>query len=117
MPNVERFADRLLAETYEQEECVQLDYGDPGAAAFVPERLFARAQCVARAYDLHLLPVIDIYRKTRLNRAQCEAMLDEVAFVARVTNDDVLHGHLTRIQEVVLTCIGLPQRELVIDGP
>jgi len=117
MTNDDRFADRLLADTYEQDEPVQLDYGDVQRAVLVPERLFGRAQCLARAYDLHLFPTIDIYTKTRLNRAQCETLLDEIAFVASVSNDELLREHLVRIQEVVATCIRLPQCELCIEGP
>ena len=117
MTNDDRFADRLLADTYGKDERVQLDYGDLERAVIVPERLFGRAQCVARAYELHLLPAIEIYAKTRLSRAQCEALLDEIAFVAMVSNDELLRDHLARIQGVVASCVRLPQCELCIEGP
>jgi hypothetical protein len=117
MVSTERFADRILADTYAQDEVVQLDYGDVTSAVFVPERLFARAQCVARAYELHLLPVIDICSKTRLNRAQCETLLDEIEFIAMVVNDELLHVHLGRMQTLVSACVAAPQRELFIEGP
>jgi len=113
----DRFADRFLVDTYARDEVVQLDYGDPTSAVAVPERLFARAQCIARAYDLHLLPTIDIYSRTRLNRPQCETLLDEIDFIAMVSNDQLLREHLGRVQSLVSACIRVPQRELFIEGP
>jgi hypothetical protein len=117
MPPTDRFADRLRADTYAGDEGVQLDFGDVSAAVFVPERLFARAQCMARAYELHLLPTIDIYSQTRLNRPQCETLLDEIDFIAMVSNDELMHEHLGHLQRLVSACLGTPQRELIIVGP
>jgi hypothetical protein len=117
MPPGDRFADRLRADTYARDEGVQLDFGDPSSAVFVPERLFARAQCMARAYELHLLPTIDIYSQTRLNRPQCETLLDEIDFIAMVSNDELLHDQLGHVQRVISACLGGPQRELFIEGP
>jgi hypothetical protein len=117
MAPTERFADRFLADTYARDEPVQLDCGDVISAVAVPERLFARAQCMARAYELHVLPTIDIYTRTRLNRPQCEALLDEINFIAMVSNDELLLEHLGRVQRLVSACVGGPQRELFIEGP
>jgi hypothetical protein len=114
MPPADRFTDRFLADTYGRDEGVQLDYGDVSSAVVVPERLFGRAQCIARAYELRLLPTIDIYSKTRLNRGQCETLLDEIAFIGMVANDDLLREYLDRVRGVVAACIGVPQRELII---
>ena len=113
----DRFADRLLADTYQRDECVQLAYGDASSAVVVPERLFARAQCLAQAYELHLLPAIDINSSTRLNGPQCETLLDEIAFIATLSNDELLRQHLEQIQRLVSACAGVPPRELLIEGP
>jgi hypothetical protein len=113
----DRFADRLRADTYARDEVVQLDYGDPTSAVAMPERLFGRAQSVARAYELHLLPTIDIYSRTRLNRPQCETLLDEINFIAMVSNDELLREHLGRLQRLVSACVAAPQRDLFIEGP
>jgi hypothetical protein len=117
MEPTDRFADRFEADTYARDEGVQLDCGDGRSAVAIPERLFIRAQCVARAYELHLLPTIDIYSRTRLNRPQCETLLDEIALIALVSNDELLREHLGRMQTVVSACAGLPQRDLFIEGP
>ena len=117
MAPTDRFADRFLADTYARDEPVQLDCGDPISAVAVPERLFARAQSVARAYEPHVLPTIDIYTRTRLNRPQCETLLDEINFIATVSNDELLLEHLARVQRLVSACVAAPQRELFIEGP
>jgi hypothetical protein len=111
----ERFADRFLAETYRGDEPVQLTCR--GSAVLVPERLFARAQSVARAYELHLLPAIDIYASTRLNRVQCVTLLEEIALVASVLSDGLLREHLSQVYSLVSTCIGLSEGEVIIEGP
>jgi hypothetical protein len=117
MVSTDRFADRFLPDTYARDEGVQLDYGDPTSAVAVPERLFARAQCLARAYELHLLPTIDIHSRTRLSRAQCETLLDEINFIAMVSNDELLLEQLRRVQMLASACVAAPQRELFIEGP
>ena len=117
MVPTDRFADRFLADTYARDETVQLDYGDATSAVAIPERLFARAQCVATAYELHLLPTIDIYSRTRLSRPQCETLLDEITFIAMVSNDELLREHLGHVQSLVSACLGAPGRELFIEGP
>jgi len=110
------FADRLLAETYAQDEGVQLDYAG-SEMAIIPERLFGRAQCVARGYDLHVLPAIDIHTKTRLHRSQCETLLDEIAFIAMVSSDELLREKLVEMRTLVAQFLGSPQRELFVEGP
>ena len=117
MDSAGRFADRLQPDTYARDEVIQLDYGDPNAAVAVPERLFARAQCMAQAYELHLFPTVDIYSRTRLNRPQCETLLEEINFIAMVSNDELLREHLGQLQTLVSACVAVPQRELCIKGP
>jgi hypothetical protein len=57
MPPADRFVDRLLPDTYQGDEAVQLDYGDASAAVVVPERIFARVQCMARGQELRIEPL------------------------------------------------------------
>lgn len=42
---------------------------------------------MARAYELHALPLLDDPEPVRLNRARCEAVLDEIVFVAERLDD------------------------------
>jgi hypothetical protein len=48
---------------------------------------------------------------------QCEMLLDEIAFVGMVSNDDLLREHLGHVQWVAAACVAVPQRELIIEGP
>jgi hypothetical protein len=84
----DRFLDRLDAATYTDDPAVGVFEADPGEAdaVWLPERLFARLVRIAPAYELHTLPMLG-GEAVRLNRLQCEDLLDEVAFVAERVND------------------------------
>ena len=60
---------------------------DEEDSLWIPERLFGRLTQVASAYELHTLPMLGGMDPVQLNRARCEALLDEVAFVAERLND------------------------------
>jgi hypothetical protein len=114
MPAVDRFADRLIAETYEHEERVQLDSGpfDRG--------LRARACVRSRAgYRPRIRPAIadgvDIYQTTLLNRPQRPALLHEIAFVAAFSTDHYCMSISPGCRNSVHACV-LGRGELRIDG-
>lgn len=72
-------------------------------ALWISERLFARLTQVAGAYELHTLPTLVGPDPIRLNRARCESLLEEIAFVAERLHDPLaaqvaqaLTGYLTR---------------------
>ena len=76
----DRFADRLDPATYEDDdEVVGVFESDPSEtdALWLSARLFRRLTGVAQAYELHVLPLLDDPDPVRLNRARCEAVLDE----------------------------------------
>ena len=65
------YQDRFDASRYAGDEGVSLTLdGAAEASVTMPERLFRRAQQIASAYELHLLPVIDYYGEVRLKREQ-----------------------------------------------
>ena len=89
---MDRFADRLDPATYAlEDEVVGVFESDPSEAdtLWLSARLFRRLTGVARAYELHALPQLDDPDPVRLNRARCEAVLDEIAFVAERLDDQV----------------------------
>ena len=86
----DRYSDRLDASTYEDDD------GTVGIFEVIPsepdslwlsERLFHRLTGVAAAYELHTLSLLRALDDDRLNRARCESLLDELAFVADRLND------------------------------
>lgn len=84
----------------------------------MPESLFARAQSIARAYDLHLLPAIELYAETTLNKAQCVTLLEEVQFVGRVVNDHLLAQHLLSLERMLLAGVNAAgPTAILIEGP
>ncbi|WP_133176521.1 hypothetical protein [Nocardioides currus] len=88
----DRFADRLDPETYADDDAgVEVFETDPseGDALWLSERVFRRLLHAARAYELHTVPLLDERDPVGLNRARCQAVVDEIAFVAERLRDPV----------------------------
>src|SRR5438477_2646333 len=111
----QQFSDRFRSDSYAEDEPVAISAN--GQAHSVPERLFTRLQQIAGAYELHLLPSIDIYTRTVLDGERCEAFVDEVAFVAEVVNDPLLRPHVDQLIALGKSCLSRGNAELTIDGP
>ena len=87
---IDRFADRLDPSTYaaDPDTVAVFESGHADAdALWLPARLFRRLTHVAAAYELHSLPLLGGPEPVELNRARCESVLDEVAFVAERLDD------------------------------
>jgi hypothetical protein len=116
------YADRFSAATYAKDDPVCFTVSTRSRAdrqvVELPERLFARAQSIARAYNLHLLPAIEMYAETSLDKAQCSTLLDEVRFVGRVVKDDLLVGRLREVEGVLSVCVNCAgPAAVLIEGP
>jgi hypothetical protein len=80
--------------------------------------LFERAQLIAQAYDLHVLPSIEFYDTTTLVRTQAETLIDELTFIENVVNDGVLDSELTILRDAALRSARSPtDLQLVLAGP
>ncbi len=116
--------DRFLAEAYASDELVGVGLlssvaaGTSNYSMWIPDRLFARLQLLAKAYELHLLPVLDSHSKNELTRPQAEALVDELTFIDSVVGDHLLAGYTRRLIELAERCARSPTEErLVIEGP
>lgn len=89
---IERFSDRLDAQRFADDPVVGVFESDPSEqdAIWLAERLFSRLVLVAQGYELHTLPLLGGSDPVRINRAQCQNLLDELEFVALRLNDDPL---------------------------
>ena len=113
---MESFSNRFTAQRYAADEPVTV--GALGRDHDIPERLFARAQAIASAYELHLLPSIEIHSRTGLNRQQCAALVDELAFLRSIISDPLLSDHLKQLSLFADSCRRSPvEAELTIEGP
>lgn len=113
---IDRFADRLDPATYaHDDEAVGVFESDPSEAdaLWLSARLFRRLTGVARAYELHALPQLDDPDPLRLNRARCEAVLDEIAFVAERLDDQVAIG----VAQAITDYLTARTRRPTWDGP
>ena len=90
---VDRFADRLNPGTYAHDDGVvgvfEVSPTDVDAL-WISDRLFQRLTYIARAYELHALPLLDDLEPVVLNRPQCEAVVDEIEFVAGLLDDPLI---------------------------
>jgi hypothetical protein len=92
---IERFADRLDPATYAEDgEVVGVFESGPSDddVLWLSARIFRRLTYIARAYELHALPLLDDPNPVSLNRMRCEAVAEEIAFVAERLDDPVAVG-------------------------
>jgi hypothetical protein len=116
------YADRFAPSTYEDDELVcfsvSISSRSDRQTVDLPERLFVRAQAIARAHDLHLLPVIELYGETSLNKHQCATLFEELSFIRTVVNDNLLAEHLSKVLQALSTCINCAgPAAVLIEGP
>ena len=110
------FSDRFESDRYASDEPVSLTAD--GRTWDVPEALFVRAQHLARAYDLHLLPTLEVYGKTELNGDQAGVLAEELAFIRDLVDDATLRPHLDAWLSLALACSrSVRPVNLVIEGP
>lgn len=107
----DRFVDRLDPETYANDdggvEVFECDPSDADAL-WLSERVFRRLTYVARAYELHAVPLLDAPNPVTLNRARCEAVVDEIEFVAERLDDPVAAGAAQSITDYLVTRLRRP---------
>lgn len=106
----DRFADRLDATTYEDDEVIGIYEVVPDEAdsLWLSERLVQRLARVAAAYELHTLPTIGGPDPVALNQQRCQSLLDELAFIAERLDDPVATNTAQAIQDYVAVRVRRP---------
>jgi hypothetical protein len=107
----DRYSDRLDASTYEGDDgIVGIFESSPTEpdSRWLSERLFHRLTGVAAAYELHTQSLLRASDDDRLNRARCESLLDELAFVAERLNDPLAVGTAQAISDYVAARLRRP---------
>ena len=113
---MDRLRDRFTPERYTDDEPVTV--GALGQEHDIPERLFTRAQQIASAYELHLLPALDIYTRTELTREQCHTLVDELIFIRDLISDPLLDQHLGAVLALADACRHSGELAmLTVEGP
>ena len=115
-----RFSDRLEFSTYASEEGVGFVLARPNAEpdldamVMIPETLVARLVGVAAAYQLHHVPMIDVYGDTRFNRVQRLSVVEELDFLAGVLRDPVAVDVVDKIRNLAEAH---GDQDLLVSGP
>jgi hypothetical protein len=116
----DRFADRLDAATYEHDEVVGVYETTPDDkdSLLLSERLVQRLARIAAAYELHTLPMIGGSDPAVLNRQRCQALVDELVFVAERLDDPVAITTAQTIQDYVAARLRRPgwSGDVTVDG-
>ena len=123
------FSDRLNPVTFAEDEPVAVsvvptatspadrDSGLTGAA-WIPERVFERILALARAYDLHVLNLLEGPSPPALNATQCSGLQFELEFLCSVVSDPVLHQYSDQISRQALRCrSSVAAQELLFERP
>lgn len=107
----ERFQDRFDPSRYENDEPIEIiAHRQTDRRALVTreqvtnESLFGRIVNLAQAYELHLLPTLDLYGSFELNKQQARALSDEVRFLSGLIDDPLLKPVLSGIGDVADWC-------------
>lgn len=112
----EAYADRFQPERYAHEEPVAVRWRNKIWS--IPISLFARIQFLAQAYQLHLLPALEIYATSRLNTQQVATLLEELIFIRGLVDDPALRPHLDSWIVVAQACVRDVNKDgMELDGP
>ena len=103
----------LRPEDYADDElvCIQCS----GREVWLSERLFRRLMLIGRAYELHLLPLLE--QDTTLNSVQADSLLGELDFIRTVVADAAITSVLNELAPLVRTCRVSPDRTISFEWP
>ena len=111
---MDRFDDRLDPNTFAEDEPVGVSCPETDIEAWVPEDLFFRMQSIAAGYRLHVLPLLGEGSLWSLSVPQAESLCDELAFLAKVTNDAALLAQLSAVNWVAAAGIRAGAKAAVV---
>jgi hypothetical protein len=121
------YGDRLSGSYFGNDEPIMIalaprgeavDWRNEAGHVWVPERLLGRLRFLAKAYELHLLAVVDLTDSTRFNHVQCQNMLDELGFISAIIHDPLISDLIANLSRLITRCVhGHGSLEVVIEGP
>lgn len=68
---------------------------------YIPETICSRIICLATAYQLHYIPMIEIYGEIKLNKQQVLSLIEEFLFVQFVVNDEIIEYFVSPLTELL----------------
>jgi hypothetical protein len=74
----------------EADVCFSINGDLEDNAYYLSESLCSRIINLGKAYELHYLPLIDIYGDVKLNKTQVSLLIEELFFVKSVVNDTII---------------------------
>lgn len=94
-----QWRDRFDRARYADDEPVHVfrcdQYGPNDGGLWVPERIWRRLRCLALAYELHLLPLLDgSTDPVFLNPIQVDQLVREFRFVGELVGDPIVESQV-----------------------
>jgi hypothetical protein len=112
--NDDRFRDRLEAATFRNDPKIHFGLEQRGQEPVdwveIPERLVSRLTSLGDAYELNVVPNIDIYADTVFNSHQCEKLHAELGFLAGLIPDPALQEVLASLTALTGETLGTSRR-------
>ena len=113
----DNYADRLDVSRYTNDPIVALYQDTPADSFDVPERVFWRLVYAAKAYELHLLPLLGGVEPVSLSAPMIQTLLSELRFVGERLNDPVTDHWVSRLLPVVQAALWTRgDARLIVEG-
>ena len=89
---------------YKEEEdvCFSINGDLEDNAYYLSESLCSRVKYIGKAYQLHYIPMIDIYGDVKLNKTQVSSLIEELVFIKSVVNDTVIDYFVPTLIELLV---------------
>jgi hypothetical protein len=81
--------------------CFSINGDLDGNAYYLSESLCSRIIFLGKAYELHYLPMIDIYGDIKLNKTQVYSLIEELFFIQSVVNDSIIDHFVPTLIKVL----------------
>ena len=117
---IERYNNRFDITNYENDPECEIGLFDnaliENKSIVVSERILGRLISIGAAYELHVIPMFNLYDEVYFNEHQCENMIGELEFIEYVVNDDILRDFISEVKSIVLECVRANGRYALLVG-
>ncbi|MEY2196741.1 hypothetical protein AB7942_29110 [Neobacillus sp. BF23-41] len=85
----------------EEDICFSINRDLEENAYYLSQSLCSRVKYIGKAYQLHYIPMIDIYGDVKFNKTQVFSLIDELLFIKSVVNDSVIDYFIPSLIELL----------------
>lgn len=83
----------------------------------MPESICSRLICIGHAYKMHYIPMFDLYGEIKFESIQIETLIEELIFISKVVNDNLLVDYTKQVIELAKNCVyGVKRDSMMVIG-